>query len=141
MRCLSPPKMYILEPRTTRDWPSLAQGFFPIMNRCESSYIIYCFVSFLVISWGPIDSKVFSIDSVVGDKERLPPYSPGFSLNCFNSSFFFYRNFFCLLSVRIFFITSPVAWDCFYGDTLCKVSLYYFYGLFLFDCFKVGEQS
>lgn len=143
IRCRSPPKIYIFYLHTTTLCPSLAHGFFPIITLRESSYIIYCFRSFFDTSWFPIDYNVFNIDSVVGDNDLFLLYSPGFSLNCFNNYFFFYKNFLCLFSISIFFITSPFLSDEFLSSaTLCNVNFYgLFDGLFLLYCFKVGEHS
>ena len=140
IKCRSPPKMYILSLFRVTLCPSRAQGFFPMIKRCDSSYIISCFSSFLLISWFPIDYRVLSIDSVVGEWDRVLLYSLGFSLNCLSNYFFLSINFFCLFSFKIFFITSLFL--SFYGETLWSwIRSGLLVGLFLFYCLRVGEHS
>jgi hypothetical protein len=62
-----------------------------------------------------MDSKVFTMDSVVGERSLFLGFpSLLLSVNCERSSFFFYMNFLCLFSSSIFFM--PLS--DFYGESL-----------------------
>jgi hypothetical protein len=76
--------------------------------------MISCFISFWLDYWFPIDSSVFIIDSVIGESSLFFSFSPP-DENCFSSYRFRSWNFFCLFSLRIFFMWFSVLSD-FYGE-------------------------